>query len=276
VIGKVLTGYTSGAGTVASTDTILQAIQKLNGNVALKAALDSPTFTTKTTHDYATASKIAVFNASKELIASSTNSSELGTYVVGPGAVTTERLMVFNGTTGYLAKQSGLGVYTGYGANDPYITSPNTCGIRNGGTDCIEFGSGGSLNMLVSGQSIKPFNSSTNIDLGLTNNRFNSLWLKGSITATACDLILETAGRGLKIKEGSNARMGQSTLVGGTVTVSNTSVTANSRIFLTCAVTGGTQGILSVGTITASTSFVINSSNGADTSTVNWIIVEPS
>ena len=34
VIGKVLTGYISGAGVVASTDTILQAIQKLNGNIA--------------------------------------------------------------------------------------------------------------------------------------------------------------------------------------------------------------------------------------------------
>lgn len=33
-IGATLTGYTSGAGTVASTDTILQAIQKLNGNIA--------------------------------------------------------------------------------------------------------------------------------------------------------------------------------------------------------------------------------------------------
>jgi len=32
VISKVLTGYTSGAGTVAATDNILQAIQKLNGN----------------------------------------------------------------------------------------------------------------------------------------------------------------------------------------------------------------------------------------------------
>jgi len=37
VIGSVLTGYTSGAGTVSSTDTVLQAIQKLNGNDALKA-----------------------------------------------------------------------------------------------------------------------------------------------------------------------------------------------------------------------------------------------
>lgn len=35
VTGKVLTGYTSGAGTVASTDSILQAIQKLNGNQLL-------------------------------------------------------------------------------------------------------------------------------------------------------------------------------------------------------------------------------------------------
>jgi hypothetical protein len=34
VIGKVLTGYVSGAGTVAATDTILQAIEKLNGNAA--------------------------------------------------------------------------------------------------------------------------------------------------------------------------------------------------------------------------------------------------
>jgi hypothetical protein len=37
VIAKVLTGYTSGAGTVAATDSILQAIQKLNGNDATNA-----------------------------------------------------------------------------------------------------------------------------------------------------------------------------------------------------------------------------------------------
>ena len=34
VIGKVLTGYVSGAGTVSATDSILTAIQKLNGNAA--------------------------------------------------------------------------------------------------------------------------------------------------------------------------------------------------------------------------------------------------
>lgn len=42
VIGKVLTGYTSGAGTISATDTVLQAIQKLNGNDATNANLTGP------------------------------------------------------------------------------------------------------------------------------------------------------------------------------------------------------------------------------------------
>ncbi len=45
VIAKVLTGYSSAAGTVASTDSLLQAIQKLNGNALLKAPLASPALT---------------------------------------------------------------------------------------------------------------------------------------------------------------------------------------------------------------------------------------
>jgi len=46
-IGSTLTGYISGAGVVAATDTILQAIQKLNGNVA---AIPSYTFSTGLTN----------------------------------------------------------------------------------------------------------------------------------------------------------------------------------------------------------------------------------
>ncbi|PAZ06007.1 MAG: hypothetical protein CAK88_05805 [Verrucomicrobiia bacterium AMD-G2] len=45
VTGKALTGYSSAAGTITATDTILGAINKLNGNNALKANLASPTFT---------------------------------------------------------------------------------------------------------------------------------------------------------------------------------------------------------------------------------------
>ena len=39
VIGKVLTGFTSGAGTISATDNILQAVQKLDGNNATNADL---------------------------------------------------------------------------------------------------------------------------------------------------------------------------------------------------------------------------------------------
>lgn len=39
VTGKLLTGYVSGAGTVAATDTILQGIDKLNGNQSLNISL---------------------------------------------------------------------------------------------------------------------------------------------------------------------------------------------------------------------------------------------
>jgi hypothetical protein len=45
VLAKVLTGFSASAGTVADTDTILEAINKIVGNVALKAPLASPAFT---------------------------------------------------------------------------------------------------------------------------------------------------------------------------------------------------------------------------------------
>lgn len=45
VTGKVLTGFVSGSGVVSATDTVLQGFNKLDGNVALKSPLASPTFT---------------------------------------------------------------------------------------------------------------------------------------------------------------------------------------------------------------------------------------
>lgn len=86
---------------------------------------------------------------------------------------------------------------------------------------------------------------------------------------------ITTAGKGLKIKEGSNAMMGVATLVAGTVTVSTTAVTASSRIFLCIQALAGGVGQLSVANVVAGTSFDINSTDGADTSTIAWLIVEP-
>jgi hypothetical protein len=76
------------------------------------------------------------------------------------------------------------------------------------------------------------------------------------------------------------ARFGRAVLVNGTVTVSTAEVVASENIRLTRVVgTGTTRGVLSVGTITAGTSFVINSTDLAgtlsadDDSTVFWEIV---
>ena len=65
---------------------------------------------------------------------------------------------------------------------------------------------------------------------------------------------------------------GSAVLVGGTVTVSTTQVHTNSIVLLTRKTAGGTLGNLTY-TISSETSFTINSTDGADTSTVDWLII---
>lgn len=134
------------------------------------------------------------------------------------------------------------------------------------------------------------------------NSSAGVYWLGGSNSATpdllfsngpgtnhwsmtfAGDLRGVVAGGGIELKEGSNARMGVATLVNGTVTVANTSVTATTRIFVSrVAINGSTTlGTLEGGTITPTTSFVINSYSALavlssdDDSIVNWLLMEPS
>jgi len=79
----------------------------------------------------------------------------------------------------------------------------------------------------------------------------------------------------LRVKEGSNRASGVATLAAGTVTVSNTRITANTRIQLTSQADGGTPGWLRVSARSVGTSFTITSSSGSDTSTVAWLLVEP-
>ena len=72
---------------------------------------------------------------------------------------------------------------------------------------------------------------------------------------------------------GANARMGVATLVAGTVTVANTSVTANTRVAPFRQAGGGTLGDLSATKING-TSFTITSSSNTDTSTVAWLLID--
>lgn len=85
---------------------------------------------------------------------------------------------------------------------------------------------------------------------------------------------ISVAGHGLQVAEGTNAKQGTATLTAGTVTVSNASVTATSRIFLTTQTPGGTVGSPYVSARTAGTSFTITSTSATDTSTVAYEIFE--
>ena len=95
-----------------------------------------------------------------------------------------------------------------------------------------------------------------------------ALNVAGNVDVTA-------AGSGLRVAEGANAKQGTAVLVAGAVTVANTSVTANSRIFLTSQVDGGAPGFVRVSARVAGTSFTITSSSATDTSTIAYEIVEP-
>ena len=76
----------------------------------------------------------------------------------------------------------------------------------------------------------------------------------------------------------ANWKSGTATLATGTpsnVTVTNSAVTAVSRIWLTVLTPGGTVGAPYVSAITAGTSFVIHSTSNADTSVIAYRMDEP-
>ena len=99
----------------------------------------------------------------------------------------------------------------------------------------------------------------------------------GDFSVFGTSLSLGTAGGGIRIKEGTNARMGVVTLAAGLATVPNTSVTANSRIFLTAQSLGTVTKpqALAVTNRTPGSQFVIESFDVTDTSVVAWEIKEP-
>jgi hypothetical protein len=108
----------------------------------------------------------------------------------------------------------------------------------------------------------------TILDGGQSNGQWN-IW-----AGTNKALNLGTAGGGVAIAEGANARQGVATLVAGTVTVANTSVTATTRVDTFRQEAGGTLGHLSV-TKNPGVGFTITSSSATETSAIGWVLFEP-
>jgi hypothetical protein len=174
----------------------------------------------------------------------------------GAGALSGNSSGSHNTANGYNAgATNGAGsdnTFLGYGAD------ANAAGLTN----ATAIGSGavvGQSNSIVLG-------NNANIGIG-TSTPGQKLETNGNIRISGLN--------GLMITEGANGTMGIATLVGGTVTVNTTKVTASSRIFLTTQNPGGVVGTPYVSARTGGVSFVITSTNAGDTSDVAWIIIEP-
>ena len=148
VLGKVLTGYVSGAGTITATDNILQAIQKLDGNNATNANLTGPITSvgnaTSVASQTGTGSTF-VMNTSPTLVTPNlgTPSTLIGTNITGTAAgltagnVTTNANLTGDVTSVGNATTIGSGKVTNSmlaGSIDLTTKVTNTLPVTNGGT----------------------------------------------------------------------------------------------------------------------------------------------
>lgn len=105
-------------------------------------------------------------------------------------------------------------------------------------------------------------------------------WLAGTGETNSMSLLSDVLTLG-KLKVGrttgttiSGIRIASATLVGGTVTVADTGITANTVILAVRNESAGTAGWLTTSRI-ASTSYTVTSSSGTDTSTIHVLLFEP-
>lgn len=92
-------------------------------------------------------------------------------------------------------------------------------------------------------------------------------------TLDATNSITMRAAAPLSVTSGTNQRAGNAVLVGGTVTINNTTVTANTLVMLSPKTASGTLGTYTY-TLSAGASFTINSSSAIDTSTISYFLIE--
>ncbi len=195
------------------------------------------------------------------LLISNQTPSNAGSYVTAYSIFTNSGLVHF-GDTVDLASGKNLILLAGN------ITTDTTTGTK------IGTATNQKLAFFNSTPIVQPANTVA-IDTLLVNL---GLRATGGVALFDTDVKMGVVGKGLYVKEGTNATMGTGTLVGGTATISTTKVTTSSRIFITDAGGGvvANIGALYISAVVNGTSFTVTSMNVLDTSNFNWLLIEPS
>lgn len=209
---------------------------------------------------------------------------DIPSFAVGatPGTGALNRLQVNGATTG----NSPSLETTGPDSNIPFIQNTKGTGIyvfRIGGRDAYRINYVANMVNRLAAVPSATGNAVGHVAEGSDTNisMFDTPKGSGDKVLTNGNFIVQQVGKGLYVKEGSNAKQGIATLVAGTVTVANTSVTANSRIFLQRQTDGGTVGASYSITRSAGISFTVTAKDGAgatnttDTSILAYQIFEP-
>ena len=98
----------------------------------------------------------------------------------------------------------------------------------------------------------------------------------GAITASNGNMVMGTAGNGIRVKSGSNARVGVGAILSsGTLDIANTSVTANTVIMISVTTLGTVAAAQAMHVVKdPGVKFTVTSADATDTSTFDWYMVE--
>jgi parallel beta-helix repeat protein len=253
VIAKVLTGFTSGAGTVASTDSILAAAQKLDGNTALKAPIASPTFT-----GVATTPALTVTNTNGSLLTTAVpDGGDFNIYHTATGTKT----LAFYGSAGNIMNVSILdGTLDVGGVLVPTISSTSTLTNKTLTTPVINGTSTGTgVSSTAAASIIAMWDANKNLS---SNNMLDGFTTTATATGTTALTIASTQ---IQVFTGTLAQ---------TVTLPTTSVVAGVQYLIvnlsTLAVTVQSSGANTVTILAAGTSGLFTAVVATPTTAANW------
>lgn len=280
-------GVSHGGGNVASNLAVDDTALVANTTGAFNTALGEGALASNLVGDGNTAVGWDALNANTDFFNTAVGSGALkfnttGTQNVAVGAdalqgntagirnvaIGTDALYNFDYTTPTNGGNTAVGDSAGIGITTGVLNTIIGLGDSNVGLG-ITTGSG---NTIIGGgvTGLSP-TLTNNIILadGVGNQRLN-IDSAGLVT-----VLVQAATNGFRASESANEKQGVATLVAGTKVVSNTSITANSRIFLTAQETGLFTGSLRVSARSVGTSFTILSTVLTDTAVVAYEIFEP-